>query len=101
MIVRVQLGRGFDWGEKFSDGLASGFDDGRYQNNLGSTEIIGTSENFGQVFSHMEGVDNCLILVDRAMDEMVVGLCNKVENDVGLNRKGINSLVEPMNDVVA
>lgn len=74
VAVQVQSGSGVDWGKNFSDDLAAGFIVGRQSINSKSANLMGTSENFGQVPSTMVGVDNYLFLVDRAMDEVLTGL---------------------------
>lgn len=47
VVVRVQSGNGFDWGEKFSDDLVRGFVVGKHTDNPRVAKLMGSGENFG------------------------------------------------------
>lgn len=47
----------------------------------------------------MEGVDNGLVLIDRAMEEVLAGFYTEVGKVANIDRKGTDSLTAPMDDV--
>lgn len=51
--------------------------------------------------SNMEGVVNCLVPVDRAMEDVIAGLFKEVEEDAILNRESADYSAASIEDVVS